>query len=288
MSLKLIAIDLDGTLLNSENAISPRTETAIRRAAESGIVVTIATGRMYRSALAIAQKLGLDVPLITYNGALVRSVSGKTYYHRPIPESLAHRVMELFKGMGWYIQTYLDDTLYVRSLDEKAKAYATIAGVEAIPLGDALYTLEGEPTKMLGIADSPEEAGAMCESLKADFGTKLFIAISQAPNATYVEICHPEVSKGKALAMLAQNLSIKKEEIMAIGDSGNDVSLLDAAGIPVAMANARSEVKERAQIITKSNDEDGVALIIESALEARPQNTRSCAPLLPHQETREP
>lgn len=70
--------------------------------------------------------------------------------------------------------------------------------------------------------------------------------------------------------MLAQNLSIKKEEIMAIGDSGNDVSLLDAAGIPVAMANARSEVKERASIITRSNDEDGVALVIESALEARP------------------
>jgi Cof subfamily protein (haloacid dehalogenase superfamily) len=287
LSLKLIAIDLDGTLLNSKNAISPRTEAAIRRAAESGIVVTIATGRMYRSALAIAKKLDLDVPLITYNGALVRSVSGKVYYHRPIPEKLSHEIMMLFKEMRWHIQTYIDDTLYVRHLDKKAKAYATIAGVEAVPLGDALYTIKGEPTKMLGIADSPEEAGAMYEYLNADFGTKLFIAISQAPNAIYVEICHPEVSKGKALTMLAQNLSIKKEEIMAIGDSGNDVSLLDAAGLPVAMANARPEVKERAQIITKSNDEDGVALVIESALNARPQNTCSCA-LLSHQEPRKP
>jgi Cof subfamily protein (haloacid dehalogenase superfamily) len=269
LSLKLIAIDLDGTLLNSKNAISPRTETAIRRAAESGIVVTIATGRMYRSALAIAQKLGLDVPLITYNGALVRSVSGKTYYHRPIPESLAHKVMELFKGMGWYIQTYLTTPICPQPR-RKGQSLCRHRWGGSDPFGRrAIYARRGTH-KDARIADSPEEAGAMCESLKTDFGTKLFIAISQAPNATYVEICHPEVSKGKALAMLAQNLSIKKEEIMAIGDSGNDVSLLDAAGIPVAMANARSEVKERASIITKSNDEDGVALVIESALEARP------------------
>lgn len=256
MSIKLVAVDMDDTLLDNSIAISPRTREVISQAVAQGVTVTIATGRMYCSALPFAQQLGLDVPLITYNGALIKaSLSGETFYHRAINQQLAWEVLKLFKEKGWYIQSYLHDKLYVEEMNDKARYYENLAGVKAEAVGEALYTLPGEPTKLLAMAE-PDKIGEIRDIVRARFGERLFVTNSK-PN--YLEMVDPRVNKGVALAYLAEKLGITRSDVMAIGDSNNDLDMIEYAGFGVAMGNASDRVKAAAQAVTCCNDEDGVA-----------------------------
>lgn len=259
MSIKLVAIDLDDTLLDHSRAVSPRARAAVARAVAAGVTVTVATGRMYRSALPYARQLGLDVPLITYNGALIKcSETGETLLHRPLAADTAADLLAMFRARGWYVQVYLDDTLYVRERDDNARYYETIAGVEAVPLGDALWTLPA-PTKLLAMAE-PGCIEEISAAIAAAFGDQVYTAASKA---NYLEITDPAVNKGAALDFLAGRLGIGREEIMAIGDSINDLDMVAYAGLGVAMGNAHPRVKEAADTVTAANDADGVAEAIE-------------------------
>jgi Cof subfamily protein (haloacid dehalogenase superfamily) len=256
MSIKLIAVDLDDTLLDKTVSVSPRTRDVIRQAIARGIVVTIATGRMFCSAARIAGQLELDIPIITYNGAMIKScLSEEVLYHQPIENALALRVLHLFRERGWYIQAYVDDTLYVEKINDKTQNYEKLSGVTAQPAGDRLYTLTGRPTKLLSIAD-PDAIGAIWRAVEEHFPGKLYIAQSKAH---YLEMAHPDVNKGRALAFLADKLGIARDEVMAVGDSINDLDMIQYAGWGVAMGNARESVKAVAQAVTLRNDEDGVA-----------------------------
>lgn len=260
MPYRLIAVDLDDTLLHSGNGVSARTVCAITECARRGITVTIATGRMFRSAQAIASTLNLDVPIIAYNGGMIRSsISGKTLLHRPIEEPLAREVLELFRNRGWYLQTYIDDVLYVAERNDRAKGYENLAGVTAVPVGTDLYTQGGCPTKMLAI-EPPDTILQIRSELKERYGDRLFIAISK-PH--FLEIANPEVDKGRALAFLAAHLGIPRNEVMAIGDSENDLAMLRWAGLGVAMGTASAHIREEADAVTAGCDEDGAALAIE-------------------------
>ncbi len=264
MSIKLIAVDLDDTLLDTTIAVSPRTREVIRQAIAQGITVTVATGRMFCSAVKIARQLELDVPIITYNGAMIKScLSEEVLYHRPIENDLALDVLNLFRERGWYIQAYIDDTLYVEELNDKAQQYGKLAGVKPYPIGDRLYTITGAPTKLLSIAD-PDDIGAIWRVVEERFPGRVYIAQSK-PH--YLEMAHPDVNKGKALGFLADKLNITRDEVMAIGDSINDLDMIEYAGWGVAMGNAHERVKAVAQAVTLGNDEDGVAeAIIKYAL----------------------
>lgn len=260
MSIKLVAIDLDDTLLDHSRTISPRAKAAIAAAVAQGVTVTVATGRMFPSALPYAEQLGLDVPLITYNGALVRcGLSGETLLHRPLDAATARELLALFRERGWYIQVYLDDVLYVRERDANARYYETIAGVAAVPVGDRLWTLAGTPTKLLAMAD-PARIPAIDAAVKAACGDRVYTAASKA---NYLEMTHPDANKGAALAFLAGRLGIDRAEVMAIGDSVNDLDMIAYAGLGVAMGNASPRVKEAANAVTAANDADGVAAAIE-------------------------
>ncbi|WP_425058443.1 Sugar phosphatase YidA [Sporomusa carbonis] len=260
MPIKLIALDLDDTLLDSKLAVSPRAHDAIRQAVARGVTVTIATGRMYRSALPYARQLGLDVPLITYNGALIKSsLSEETLFHQPIKTELADQVLSLCRERGWYVQNYVNDELYVRELDEYANYYSRMSGVPAIAVGDRLYDGRQSPTKMLVMAGK-EDIGKIYDTFKAVFGPRLSIVTSKP---TFIEITDPAANKGRALAFLADKLQVKQEEVMALGDSGNDIEMLKYAGWGVAMGNASAAVKAVARLETLGNDADGVAEAIE-------------------------
>lgn len=260
MNCRLIAIDLDDTLLHSENGVSPRTVSALSECVRRGITVTIATGRMFRSARAIAASLGLDAPIIAYNGGLIRSaISGKTLMHQPIEENIAQEILGLFLEKGWYIQTYIDDVLYVKERSARAKEYEKLAGVTAIPLGPALYTQKGCPTKMLAI-EAPETILEIRSLLRERYGERLFTAVSKAH---YLEMAHASVDKGQALAFLAGSMKIPRHEVMAIGDSENDLAMLRWAGWGVAMGTAKPNVRAEADAVTAGCDQDGVALAIE-------------------------
>lgn len=258
--IKLVALDMDDTLLNQHNVISLRNAEVIRRAAEQGVTVTIATGRMYRSARPYAEGLGLDVPLITYNGALVRgALSGETLLDRPIAAELASEVLALFQEKGWHIQTYVNDELYVAEHNKWSDAYSTLAKVPAIELGGAFYTLRQAPSKMLAMAE-PDQITDIRQTMQTRFGSQLFVAISKP---TYLEIVNPVVNKGTALAFLAERLGIQREQVMAVGDSFNDLDMIEYAGWGVAMGNAPNPVKQRAQAVVSDNANDGVAEAFE-------------------------
>ncbi|HWR30484.1 MAG TPA: Cof-type HAD-IIB family hydrolase [Negativicutes bacterium] len=260
MTIKLVAIDMDDTLLDNSQQVTERTRQAIRRAMDAGVAVAIATGRMFRSALPFAQELGIQLPLITYNGAMIRELdSGKTLFHRPIEKELAQELADLFRQRGWYLQKYVDDRLYVAELDENAKFYADYARVEAIPLGDEFFQMAEAPTKMLSMGDT-DELNEIRTEVAARYGDRLYLASSKK---RYLEMVDVRVNKGEALAFLAERLGIAQNEIMAIGDSMNDVDMIAYAGCGVAMGNANATVRAAADFITATNSEDGVAAAIE-------------------------
>ncbi|WP_346353423.1 Cof-type HAD-IIB family hydrolase [Azotosporobacter soli] len=260
MKIKLIAIDMDDTLLNSELAISERTFAAVTAAQAKGVAVAIATGRMFSSALPYAKQLAMQVPIITYNGALIRHPqTDATLFHQTIEDEAATKVRQLFKERGWYLQAYVNDQLYVKERGREAKSYEALAGIRSIALGDDFFAQAQAPTKMLAMAE-PELLAEIEATVNAALGGRIFTATSKP---TYLELMHPDVNKGRALAMLGEHLGVERDEIMAIGDSNNDYAMLEYAGLGVAMGNASERVKKVAQFVTDGNDADGVAQAIE-------------------------
>ena len=260
MSIKLVATDLDDTLLRSDLTISDRTVKTVQTAMNKGVIVTVATGRMFCSALPHAQRLGVNVPLITYNGALIKEAqTGRVLYERSLEESTAAKILAISRERGWYIQSYLDDVLHVEALNDNAQRYIKIARVTPVIDGDAFFTNPGRPHKMVLIAPADEMPGIQAEISRL-FGDELHITSSKP---TLLELVHPDVCKGKAISFLAGHYGIKQEETMAIGDSYNDIEMIRYAGCGVAVANAIAPVREAANAVTASHEEDGVAVAIE-------------------------
>lgn len=257
---KLIAIDMDDTLLDSKTRISPRVREGVRRVREQGVILTLATGRMYQSALPFARELELDIPLITYQGALVKNaLSGEVLYYQPVPADIARDLVEAVRQWGLHINIYLDDKLIMENLSVDGKAYSKLAGVEPEIVPNLLELLDREPTKVLVIA--PEETlDRLAVELKPRFGERIHMTKSKP---YYLEFTHPLATKGFALEHLAKHFNILREEVMAIGDSYNDLDMIEFAGLGVVMGNAREEIKAVADLVTLDNDADGVAHVLE-------------------------
>lgn len=254
--VKLIAIDIDYTLIGSDLMISDRTKQAIHAAIDAGSAVTLATGRMFRAATPFAEELGLDVPLITYDGALVKTAKTKeVYWHKPIPLEDAGEILAYLQGLGYHVNVYIDDEIYVERLNEEARRYMAHVNVVARPVGDLLDFLNEPPTKLLMVADA-EIVDTVLPALERRFGEKAHVARSLP---TYIEFTGKGVTKGSALAELSKHLGIAKDQVMAIGDSENDISMLSYAGIGVAVGNAGDRVKEAADYVTVGINGDGVA-----------------------------
>ncbi len=255
---KLVALDIDGTLLNSRMEVTGPVREAVNRALANGTKVTLATGRMYVAARPFALELGIDAPLVTYQGALVKTVSGEELIHRPLGLELAREVISRVNAYGYHINLYLDDRLYVESESKEARDYAAISGIPLYPVGDLLQFMDREPTKVLAIARE-ELLDELAEELKPHFAGKLHISKSK-PH--FLEFSHPKATKAHALDHLAGLYGISKDEIIAVGDSYNDLEMLNYAGLGVVLDNARDEVKKHADYIAPSNDHDGVAHVL--------------------------
>ncbi|PRX28621.1 hypothetical protein BX659_11248 [Orenia metallireducens] len=262
MKYKLIAIDMDDTLLPSGLSISARTKEAIKAAEDKGVKVLIATGRMFSSALPHLKEMGLHGEVITYNGALVKEIdSANTILHKPVDLVSAHKIIDIVKKEDLHLNIYLDDILYVNKLGAEADYYEQISGIKPVLIKDDLNDfLESPSTKLLIVEEDIEKADAIEESLEKEFGDILNITRSKPK---FIEIINKEVSKGNTLAQIVEDLGLSSEEVIAVGDSFNDLEMIEYAGLGVAVANAREKIKERADYITKSNDEDGVAELIE-------------------------
>lgn len=258
--IRLVAIDLDDTLLTDDLVIAPGAKQAIARAMDEGVVVTLATGRMFPAARPFARELGLDVPLITYNGALIRTAGGETWWHKPVPRPLALEVLDYAETEGWAVQCYCDDRLYVTRIDDDVRYYTDIANVPAQTVADMRALLEErETTKLLGVGE-PDEIARRAVELDEKFRGRLTITISKP---RFVEMLDAGVSKAAALAEVARRFGIEREQVMAIGDSFNDWDMLRWAGLGVAMGNAPPEIQAMADQVVSSNMEEGVAEAFE-------------------------
>lgn len=262
---RLIAVDMDGTILNDASEISVRTKNAIRSAISSGIAVSVATGRMYPSALPVIREIGIRSPSVFYNGALVRDpVSGDTICERGLGKELTAEILSFFREQGWYLQIYSDDRLYVTdSSDPRSKFYENISKIAPVSLGEKFWNLDVDSTKLLGISLDEGDFRRMAEMTESRFGSRIYTATSWG---AFVEIAHPEVNKANGMAVVAEKLGVRREDVLAIGDAGNDREMLKWAGHGVAMGNAPDRVKEVADEIAPDNENDGAAVVIERYL----------------------
>lgn len=256
---KLVAIDLDDTLLNDDMEVSEATKATLAEAVARGVIITLATGRMYASAAKIAEQLHLNVPLITYQGALVKnSLDGQVLYERYVPSDIALWIYNYCSENGLHLQGYVNDQLYVKEENELVLNYARLSNIPYIVEPNFSSILTQPQTKML-IIDEPEKLDRLGEYFRSVIGSQAHITKSK-PN--FLEIMHPEGTKGSALRFLAAHYGCKLDETIAIGDSWNDHDMVEIAGLGVAMENAVEPLKQIADFITTSNNDDGVKLVI--------------------------
>ena len=260
MAIKLFVSDLDGTMLPDGNVVSAENIAAVRRAVEAGVVVTIATGRMFEAALPVAQALGVDVPIISYNGALIKSPSGRVYEEHPIEPSLAHALLAFCEERGWYIQSYSGGVLRYVDACEESRFYENSQKLTGEAVGwDGLFAHAEGNCKLLLVTKGRAITLERSEALLGAFGAQVDVTRSAD---CLIEIVSKGISKASALKSLAGKLGIAIEETMAIGDAYNDLPMLKAAGKSIAMGNAFPEVKEVTDYETLSCEEDGLAAAI--------------------------
>ncbi|MGQ9711515.1 MAG: Cof-type HAD-IIB family hydrolase [Desulfotomaculales bacterium] len=257
---RLVAVDLDDTLLNGNFEIGPRARRAVAQAQARGVLVTLATGRMYRSARSIARELGITAPLITYQGALVKDAAGREYAHRPVPPAWAREVIGRLQSRGYHVNVYINDNLYMRALNDAGKRYANVSRVPAHVVDDLVEILAmGPPTKVLAIAE-PGEVDRLERELAPAYKGKLHVTKSKP---YFLEFSHPLATKGRALAAVARWLGVPRQAVLAIGDSYNDLDMLAFAGLGAVVGNACPEARAAAGYVAAAGEDAGVAEIIE-------------------------
>ena len=241
--MKLLAIDLDDTLLRDDNTVSDYTKTVLKQAQEKGIEVLIATGRM-----------------VLYSGGIIQRVESKELiWERAIPPEVARKVLAIAKEHNIYIQSYIDDTLLVHSETEFSRLYEEITGAKAVYVGDAIYEPQKGTNKLL-VVEEPERMTEVIAILSEEVGDMVDLVRSKV---NFLEIVAPRVSKGEALAFMGERLGIGLEDMVSFGNSENDISMLQATGHSVAVGNAEDHVKTIAKEVCDTNENDGVAKWIE-------------------------
>ncbi|MGE5561440.1 MAG: Cof-type HAD-IIB family hydrolase [Chloroflexota bacterium] len=264
--IRLMAFDLDGTLLGPEALLEPVVREAISDARVAGITVTLATGRMYCSARQFAAELGLgSVPLIVFNGALIQdNINERVYRHHVIDHATACLVGRYLADAGVHVNIYRGDALYVNEYDPITEQYERRIGVTATVSPGVLADLPWAPTKLLAVA-APAEVKRLAAGIRALVADRVAIASS---HPTFLEITGRSVNKGAALAEVATMLGIDRAEVLAAGDGLNDLEMIRYAGIGVAAHGSYPEVLAEADCHAGPGPA-GIAAVIRQATAGR-------------------
>lgn len=264
---RLAAIDLDGTLLGSDHALSAGNVAAVRRAASAGAKIVLASGRQWGTIDAFAGQLGLppDAPIIAYNGAMIRTHGGNTWFHRPLPAEAAQAIVHFTIAHGFHLNLYIHDTLFVQNDTSWGRVYQQRTGT--VPHVTDLTRFDGQqPTKLL-LIDTLETTNRLLVHFQAEFGRSLYITKTEDE---FLEFMDPDISKGVALAQTAKHLGLTASQCAAFGDSYNDLSMVEWAGMGVAMGNGRPELKAIAQRVAPDADADGVGVVLDQLFPVHP------------------
>ncbi len=268
MDYKLVAIDMDGTLLNDAHQVSDRTKLAIDKAKDRGVHIVLATGRILKSALQYGTELNIGSPIVACNGAIIINEKEEIIYKKPVSKEIIEAILDIGKRNHIYYHFYDEYGLYANTLvDEVIGFYnTTSAKIKGLELSVNIFDNKKEILtrndldilKFIFIDNSLDKLNRVRSELEEM--RALSISSSWDNN---IEVMGKDVSKGEALGYLADQLGINPKEIIAIGDNENDLSMLNYANLGVAMGNSHDNIKRVSDYITSSNNEDGVAKVIE-------------------------
>ena len=265
MEIRLLALDLDGTVLTPELGISQRIITAVAAARARGVGVTLATGRMYRSTVRYARMLDLPGPLICYQGGYIREMPaadgspGALLLHRTMPADAARAALAWSREHGLDPHVNIGDRLLVGRGPDEMPDYERMAGVGPEYVADLDEAIEEPVTKVLAVGAHGLPYEVLAEARQA-FAARLEVTVS---HPEYLEFMPLGVTKATGLAFVADRLGIPMSAVMACGDQANDLEMLRDVGLGVAMGDAPREVKAAADESTGTVWEDGAAVAIE-------------------------
>jgi len=264
LKYKFIACDMDGTLLSSNHTVSKRNIEAVNRYIEAGGIFVPATGRCLHSALICLPEIKINAPIVCFSGALAAGgVSGRTLYEKPLMPDVSVPVLRFLQATGEYVQVYVGDLIFTQTSTAITEWYRDVCGVQATITGEPLYNFVAHDRrglhKILTVCEA-ERAARLVKEIEAEFGKVASVCLS---SPTFVETGSRDSDKSAALEFVLGMYGIKMSEILAIGDGMNDVSMVKNAGFGIAMGNAFPAVKAVAKMVADTNDNDGVAQIIE-------------------------
>jgi len=256
---RLIATDLDGTLLTPDGTISAATREALTAAQELGVALVIATGRNYPMMRYFCHDLRLSAPQISCNGAVVVApATGDLLHVSTVPPAFVGPVLRFLEEQGVPAAFFSLLELWI-SHDNPYAELLIPRELDPPRTVDSLYSLTDTPCAKLVAMDPPEVIERLRPLAEARFGADLYVTQT---SRNLLEFHHPQVSKGHALAQIARDLGVSPHEVIAFGDSHNDLEMLRFAGLGVAMGNASDEVKAVADLVTLPNDQDGIARVV--------------------------
>ena len=260
--VELIACDMDGTLLTEEFRLTETTREAVKALTDGGILFVLVSGRMVASLLPFHDELGLSTPVIAYNGAMIWDVGRQELIeHTPIPYEIAQEILSFGRTERFHVQYFWDDKFWTTERNPWLEVYETRTGLTA-SIAQSLDTFGPDrlPAKVQFIT-KPSAVPELVLRLRDRFGERLYVT-STLPE--YVEMMHPDVSKGRALRRLGEILGVRPQNMLAVGDAQNDETMFEVAGFAVAMGNARDDVKRKAHFITTTHEENGVVHALET------------------------
>ncbi len=274
-AIRLLAIDIDGTLLDPQFQVSAANLAALKRAHQAGVEIVLVTGRRHQFALPIAQSLGLDLWLISSNGAVTRSAQGELFHRDLLPAQTARDLIALMEPYrGNLVLTFDREGKGALALERTEELTSHIQRwIEnnlqyidfVVPIERALVTDPIQAMFCGTIARMQEAEGRLRAAPLADRITVLKTRYD-ARDLVIVDVLNQGCSKGHALERWARHRGLTREQVMAIGDNYNDVEMLEFAGVPVIMGNAREDLKQNGWRVTLSNEESGVAAAVEGVL----------------------
>lgn len=257
--IKMVATDIDGTIVKWGCDYSDGVKSCVKKLCDNGVKVVLVTGRMHCATTHVAEALGLKTPIVSYQGGLIKNNKGETLYQQNLDSDTAKKIIKWARKNDVHINLYLDDKLYVEKDNEFVRKYTDgkFISYEVCNFDD--LNIENV-NKILAIDfnDAERVTGWVCE-LQQKF-PELYIVKS---TPYFCEIGSPKATKSAGVEFLANKWGIKKDEILTIGDQDNDIELLKAGGVPVAMGNASDELKKYACYITDTVENDGFAKAVE-------------------------
>jgi len=259
--IRLVALDLDGTLVGEDLTVRPRVREAIASAQERGVAITIVTGRMFAATKRFARVLAIDGPIVCYQGAAIfEAATGKVLRETPVHADVTRNVLAWAHDRGVHAQCYANDTLYIEQINRFSRRYTTLAQVEPVVVPSLRTAFAERPSIKVVLVDDPERSELHLLALQTLLGARAYITRS---HVDFVEVLDPAVNKGEALAFVASRYGVALEQTLAIGDAWNDVPLLEAAAVGVAMGSGPPELLDRADHVVGDVAHDGVAEAIE-------------------------